>query len=78
MLRAARRLDARDQRLHILHAITRRDEHRVLGLDHHMRIESHGRDQPALAEHERIAGVLGDHIAAQHVAIGVGFDRRME
>ena len=78
MLGAACGLDARDQRLHILYAIARRDEHRVLGLDHHMRIEAHRRDQPALAEHERIAGVLGDHIAAQHVAVGVGLDRRME
>ena len=78
MLGAARGLDARDQRLHVLHAITRRDEYRVLGLDHHMRIETHRRDQAALAEHERVAGVLGDHIAAQHVAVGVGLDRRME
>ena len=78
MLGAARGLDARDQRLHILYAIARRDEHRVLGLDHHMRIETHRRDEPALAEHERIARVLGDHIAAQHVTVGVGLDRRME
>ena len=78
MLGAACGLDARDQRLHILYAIARRDEHRVLGLDHHMRIETHRRDEPALAEHERIARVLGDHIAAQHVTVGVGLDRRME
>ena len=78
MLGAARGLDARDQRLHILHAVARRDEHRVLGLDHHMRIEPDGGDEPALAEHERVARVLGDDIAAQHVAVGIGADRRME
>ena len=72
VLIAAFGFEAGHQLLDVLHAIARRDHDGVFGLDHHVIAQAHCSDQAAFGMQVAAGAVLGNDVAHEHVAIGIG------
>src|SRR5882762_9835589 len=66
------------QLLHVLYVILRRHQHRVLGLDDHVVLESHRGHQAALGIQVAPVGVFAEHVPAYDVTVRVGVARLVE
>ena len=57
--------------LDVLGPVAVGDQHHVIGFDHHQIFHAKPHHQPVFAAQVAVAGVLADHPAAQHVAVGI-------
>src|SRR5690349_10604757 len=64
--------------LHVLHTVFWCDEDSILGLDHHVILQTYYRHEPALRVQIAAAGVLGNDIAPGNVAPAIRFGCPME
>ena len=68
VLGAALGLDLRHDLLNLTDPITRRHQHRVLGLHHHMVLQTHRGHQSIFGKDQVVLAVMREHIAPVHIA----------